>query len=471
MNEENLYARNEVEINLGDLFWSVLRRWRAMTVFMLIFGVVFGGFGFIKEYKAYKDPETRQMLQDDYAKAVEKYDKDKEKIQRAIENSEAYQERLEDIKERCIYLRFDPYNIYEIEATYFIDSNYEINPSLSFQNINNIATLIRGYRTAIQRIDFESVIDIGGEDLTLRHPVSKYSNKNIYTLSVEEVAGLMQLTVTADTKDRAEKIFSEINMVIEDTKKMLKAAVGEHEISIINETALYVIDWDYEYLQKSFIEDYYEKNKDTIEDLKKQLEDLKEPKETVLSKMTVIKASIKKGIIGIAVGLIIASGIYIALYIFNDKVYNPDDIRRRYRLPMFGVMKLSGRDKKALIVDRKINARLGVPEVVSPEQDARLIASNVRLYLRDARKLLIIGSAGTTATEQLRERLQPLLADTEIVSAGDVNSDSETVGALSSDAAVICVEEWQKARHLDIVHELDRISATGNKRIGFVVVY
>ena len=57
-----------------------------------------------------------------------------------------------------------------------------------------------------------------------------------------------------------QKIYDEINLVIEDTKKMLTSAVGEHEISVINKTALYIVDWDYETMQKSFTEDYYEKN-------------------------------------------------------------------------------------------------------------------------------------------------------------------------------------------------------------------
>ena len=38
MNENALYKRNEVEINLGNLFWSVLRHWRGIIVFMLVFG-------------------------------------------------------------------------------------------------------------------------------------------------------------------------------------------------------------------------------------------------------------------------------------------------------------------------------------------------------------------------------------------------------------------------------------------------
>ena len=470
MNEKDLYQNGTVEVSLGDLFWSVLRRWRSIVAIMLIFAVILGGYGFVKEYKKYKDPEVRQKLQNEYDLAVDEYNKDKEKLQRDIVVSEEYQTHLEDYKDRCVFLKFDPYNIYKIDATFFVDSNYEINPSMSYQNTNTIGTLIRAYSTAIQRIDFESVIDMNGEDLTQIHPVSKFSGKKVCVVSVVESAGLMQVTITADTKERAEKIYKEVMSVIDETKTILTTAVGDHEISVVNETALYTVDWDYETLQTSFTDDYYEKNKTKINTLKKNLDDLKEPVNKVPTKGSVIKASLKKGVIGLVAGLFIAAVVYAVLFMIRDWVYTPDSLRGRYRLPMLGVIDLGLNGRKNNKIDRKIAAKLGVPDGLSQEQSASLVASNVKLYLKGADKLLIVGSAGSDAAEKLKNMLQPLLEGTDIAAAGDVNYVSEAVDALSSDAAVICTEQWQKARHSDIVRELDKISAVENKGIGFVVV-
>ncbi|MBQ9890348.1 MAG: hypothetical protein IJM39_02960 [Firmicutes bacterium] len=471
MNENALYKRNEVEINLGNLFWSVLRHWRGIIVFMLVFGVLLGGYSFIKEYKAYTDPAALARRQNEYNLALDQYNRKKEKLQRDIKSGEEYQLRLEDYKERCIYLRMDPYNLYKIGVTFFVDSHYEIDPSLSYQNVDNTAALIKSYRAAIQRIDFETVIDMNGEDLTLRHPVSKFSDKSVYTLTVEENVGLMQLMVTADTKERAEKIYGHIKSVIEDTKKLLTEAIGEHEVSMVNETARYTVDWDYETLQTSFTDDYYVKNQTKTDDLKKQLDALSAPANTVPSTRSAIKAGIKRGVIGLIIGLVAAAVVFIARYVLQDRVYNLDDIRKRYKLPVLGVISLGASRKKLVWPDRKIASRLGIPEGLSPEQSAEFIASNIKLYLKDAGRVLLTGSAGSDAAELLKEKLQPLLPGMEIVSSGDLNHVPAAVDALSSDTAIVCVESWQKTRHLDIVHELDRISATDNKGVGFVVVY
>ena len=58
MNESRVYRTDEIEVSIADMFWSVLKRWRSIIVFMLIFGVIIGGYSFIKEYKDYRDPAS-----------------------------------------------------------------------------------------------------------------------------------------------------------------------------------------------------------------------------------------------------------------------------------------------------------------------------------------------------------------------------------------------------------------------------
>ena len=60
MNENNTaYANGDViELDLKNLFWTVIRRYRSIIVVMLIVGVLLGGLFGLKQYKKSTSPET-----------------------------------------------------------------------------------------------------------------------------------------------------------------------------------------------------------------------------------------------------------------------------------------------------------------------------------------------------------------------------------------------------------------------------
>ena len=95
-----------------------------------------------------------------------------------------------------------------------------------------------------------------------------------------------------------------------------------------------------------------------------------------------------------------------------------------------------------------------------------LIASNIKLYLKGCEKILLIGNAGSNATEKLKDQLYAFLGDTEIISSGNINVDPAAIDALGADTAVVCVEEWQKSKHLDIVKELEKLNVSENRETG-----
>ena len=51
MQEEKTYQQDVIELNLADLFWSVLRRWRSILAVMLAASVLLGAYTFYKGIK------------------------------------------------------------------------------------------------------------------------------------------------------------------------------------------------------------------------------------------------------------------------------------------------------------------------------------------------------------------------------------------------------------------------------------
>ena len=81
MDYNNTYER---EIDLKELMFAVLRRWRMLLVFSLALALVLGGYKAISAYQS--NGQEYEEAQENYAKELETYNKSMEACQREIDN-------------------------------------------------------------------------------------------------------------------------------------------------------------------------------------------------------------------------------------------------------------------------------------------------------------------------------------------------------------------------------------------------
>ena len=160
MTDTMYYQRNINSLPLNDLIWTVFRKWRLILLSMLVFGLFLGGFRGVKEYKSYIDPEAEVERETNYSNELAAYERSKSAYETRIDNLQAWIERLELYKEKSLLLIMDPYDIYKSSVSYFVDTDYEIMPNVFFQNPNYTETLIKSYKLAIERIDYNKLIDL-----------------------------------------------------------------------------------------------------------------------------------------------------------------------------------------------------------------------------------------------------------------------------------------------------------------------
>ncbi|MBR1757304.1 MAG: hypothetical protein IJ744_01075 [Lachnospiraceae bacterium] len=469
MNDTMYYQRNINSLPLNDLIWTVFRKWRLILLSMLVFGLFLGGFRGVKEYKSYIDPEAEVERETNYSNELAAYERSKSAYETRIDNLQAWIERLELYKEKSLLLIMDPYDIYKSSVSYFVDTDYEIMPNVFFQNPNYTETLIKSYKLAIERIDYNKLIDLPkGQDLIDTHPVNNQASKKIYSIATDASTGLIQITVISDSKERADKVMNEIKAVMQEQKELLTQAIGEHDLVLLNEGSERTVDLEVASLQKTFATDY-ETNVAEIEKLEKELGELKEPQLVTVGRGSIIKATIKYGILGCIIGVMIAVLFNMVIYFLNDRMYSVEDLRHRYGLPVLGIIKSN--EKKPNKLDLFIESKLGIP-VTKPEGEMsyQYIASNVKLYLKGADHVTLIGTTSDTKLHEISERLSKETDGFVVQVGGNVNSQPDAVKALCENTAVVCVEEWQKAKHMDIIHELYAIEASNNQGIGFIVV-
>ena len=464
---DNMSKREEFEIRLDELFWSVLRHWRGIVIAMVIVGILFAGFGAAREYKNYRDPVAREEAEKAYELAVEQYDNSIKSAETKIENLKKWIERQDVYKESSLLLLMDPYDIYKATVIYYIDSAYEILPEMSYQNPNYTRTLVNSYASAINRLPFDDIIDLPGEqDLTTEYIVSGY-NKKICSVSSDADNGLLTITIICDTDDRGEVLLKAIKNEMTDYETFLNKVVGEHNISIVGENIEHTIDMDIVNLQSKYTTDY-DYNVSELEKTEKQLEEMTEPEKTVHSKTTIIKQGVKYGVLGLLLGLI-ASAFILAVSVFSRRrVISVDSIQRQLGIPVLGVISTSG--KKLNRFDKWIASRLGLNGLNDPEALVAYAVSTVRLKTEPGSTLQIIGTADESKIREAADLLIEKNSDRMIRMVGDISRNADAVNGLEKGIPTVCVEQWPCSGYEEIEREQELLRVSENKCIGVVVV-
>ncbi len=463
--EDKAYQEETPGIDFIDLFWSILRHWRSILATVLIVGILLAAYGAIKEYRDLANDEVVKERQEAYETAMETYHLEKAQLEKKLKNLRDDLDRQQYYKENAIMLFIDQYNVYTKTASYYIDTNYEIAPELYFQNPNYTGVITKSYKAALDRLNLDSVVATPDKPgLTTRNPLS--SAKRILYTALDEGNGILSIIIYGDTQERVDKMFDAVKETLARQEELLNQVIGKHTLGILSEESSTDIDTEFGSLQTSF-EEKMEAITDGIESTGERLEDLEEPVNETPTIKTVIIKGIKFGVLGIILGLVCAIGLHLLRVIFLDRLNSTEELRRRYQLPVLGV--LTRVQSKRTKLDCSLAKKLGV-ETKDGVIEENYIASSIRFYMAEAKRILLIGNCQVEKLELLREKLTPMLQGTEILVGGDVNESPAAMDALRQNAAIICVEEWLRTPHKAIRHELQTILNSGNPNLGFIVL-
>ena len=118
------------EIDLKDLMFAVLYKWRPVVIAAVVIGLLLGGFKAFSTYKSQNDPTVITEKEADYQKDLEIYEKNKSTGEREIDNL------LNDITEQQMYLEksvrmnMSPYDVWEAKIDLFVKTDYVIMPDM-----------------------------------------------------------------------------------------------------------------------------------------------------------------------------------------------------------------------------------------------------------------------------------------------------------------------------------------------------
>lgn len=464
--ERIYYQEDEYEFNLWDFIWYTLCQWRIILLVMIVLGIIFGGVGGINEFRRYSDKDLVKDTKDSYEVELAAYVSNKALLENKLERLQRELEQQKIYEENCLMLQVDPYNVYIHSISYYIDTNYEITPDLYYQNPNYTSVITNSYKRAIEGMDYDTIVATSERpSVTVKNPTT--GSKRMVMTWTDADNGILNITVYGDTAETADILFEAVEEIIQKQETLLNGVIGEHSIKVLTDKKYVDVDADFSSLQETF-------NTKTmtidsgIQQTSQNLASLVEPQDTTPTQKSIVKEAIKYGLIGAGAGLIFVIAYFLIQILIKDIVISARSLESKYDLPVLGVF--CNNSKQTTKFDLYCENQLGVRWASSGEEQINFIVSNLLMFQKNSKKVLLIGSADPVRLQELKESLQAQMPDKEFVAAGNITKLSSAVNALEKDASVIDVEVWTRSLHRDLQKSLRLVKAVGCEQVGFIVL-
>ncbi|NBH34017.1 hypothetical protein D3Z58_10735 [Clostridiaceae bacterium] len=467
MNTQNAY---EQEIDLKDLMFVVLHKWKITIVIAMVFAILLGGVKGALTYRSESDPEVIEQREEDYQNALIQYERDTAAYNREIKNLTEDISNQEDYLNNSVLMNMSPYDVCEARADLFIKTDYEIMPGMVFQNIDYTNTILQAYQSVMTSTAFlEDVTRATGlKPQHLQELISvERGNTIIAGTNYSELTNLLTIKIKHTNKKKAEAILGDILDLVEKLHQQISTNIGEHTINILNKSSGSTVDLalanrqDDESLRLETL-------KQSLTDKEKALEDLVEPTETKSSKITAIKSAVKYCILGGVLGGFMVVFIVCVLFLMSDKLYSPKELRNRFRIKILGTLPMIGK-KKPGAIDAWLNRLEGRASDSASDIEYELIAANIKNYASGVKKLLVAGSASSECLSLTTEQLKKHLLDMEIILGGNMLQNPETILKLPECDGVVLVEQCQMSTYQAVELEIEKICDLSKEVVGAVV--
>ncbi len=455
MEPNNTY---EQEIDLKDLMFAVLYKWRPIILAAVVLAVILGGYRAVSAYRSQNDTQTVEKAQKDYEAAVELYEKNRANCEREIENLKKSIEDQQEYLEKSELMNMSPYDVWVAQTVLFVKTDYQIMPDMVYQNLNFTDTILTTYQTSLTNLEFlETVADeIGMDERYLEELVSVTISGNLLTIVVK-----------GDTEAHAKEIMDAMLEGVDDAKRQIRTSIGNHTVSEVSSSVGSLVDLNLQDTQKQQSDRLTSLN-DSLESKQDELDAMTEPAKPSTSTMAAIKGGIKYAVLGGVLGAFMVVFFVCVVFLMSDKLYSAKELKNRYRVKILGTLPASS--KKLFAVDawlRKMEGRAGSGTDASVEYG--LIAANISNYAGDVRSLMVAGTADAKMISQVVSGLESRLAGVKITAGGNVLRDEQALRQLPECDGVVLVEQCSHSLYTDVALEIEKAKDLNKTVVGCVV--
>ncbi|MBQ3037072.1 MAG: hypothetical protein IJD31_09115 [Lachnospiraceae bacterium] len=478
----------EREINLIDLLFEILLKWRMIFVFMLIGGILLGGYSYMNSAKTIKVQQTQSVLTDE-------------------EKMASLEAKLTDEEKVKVIMALD----YANYATYYNESvlmQIDANNAPTTELVWDIQAEDEAMEAELVRV-YEQMFEAGVTEWLIQNGMDEAEASKVNELIITEAEGLrdtdyiftdkngvIYISVVHVDEDSCKALADMVKAYVNELQKELAKQYGEHKVTVVSETYATVINTDLLSKQRNTLliitdcntkiaameKEFTEEQKQYFELLQKdvivnaeEVADTEAQPETAAA-VPAPSISIKFVAVGMALFAFLYVFFIFVTYIFNNKLRANDDLAVLYDIPQLGAVNSEKSKKKFLgFIDKwllSLRDRNKREFTAEESKEIAAVAIKVAAKKSDSNEVYLIGCDLKKQASDLCTGIQDILKEDniKIEILDNVLYNAEEMDRLTDVQCAVLVETVGSTMYDEVTKELELLKRNNINVLGGILV-
>lgn len=451
----NLYE-DEIEINLVNLIFYLLKKWRSLLV-VIVLGIAIGGAVYMVKKPADIE-EIAVVPAEDYEAEPDV----KANMELAYQYRELYKDQLE-YKQNSVLMQLNPNEVYTGVLKYYVSAGNNTRLICELlQNIVNESDLLDEIKKEIQ---------LDCQDQYVKELINCWVDwENDPHVSINNMAGdltenlgtdhnnaMFYCLFTFKDQDNCEKAIRIIQKRIEQIEQNCQEIYGNYSFLNVNDSVRMEVNSDVLGKQKNNADiiNTYLNNITKLESTFEK-EDLSYYEAFYLNKEKEQQETVSEGNSGnlvkwLCIGIILAcicwAGYHIIRYVLDKHIKQVEELKRRYRLPVLGYLDSTHGENRGL--DGYIDKLYRKHDMLKDAED--YLQKSIKVL--DKERLLLCGDMTNPDIAGLAQKL--CSEDSRLKSAGFIHQDGDALMLLKNVDSIILLAQIGRTMNCEIKRELE----------------
>ena len=446
-----------IEINLKDLFFHILYRWRSILIAAIIGAVVLCGYQYFSIKKVHDAGKvTKEERQ--YQLNLQKYHDDLENNQNIIRVNTKLLQGQNNYRKESIYFQLDSQRIWTASKNYLVKVDQSVLDKLpQGSTIDPTDSVLSAYTAPLSEATDEELKEAFGIDKP------EYVSELVGT-TVDTNGNTITVSVKGASKETALTGLELLHSKMEELAAGKAQEIDKHTLQVVNESVRLGSDDNLTKKQEEVAETIT-KLQESLQRARQSIDDLEASGEPQAPGQHLIKMSV----IGFILGAVLLAFLYAVLYVTNGRFKNANDLSARYNLPILGEFFRPGQIHNNKGFD-KLLSRIELGKDIPNEET---VYSNIAALIaekQEKKSIQLVTTLSADKLQRVRDALIKRLPDRTIELQADANRNSEAITESSKADAVIIAEEKGVSKLKDMDRMAENLIIAETNVIGAIIL-
>lgn len=485
----------DIDIEIKDIIWELVRKWRIILALAVICGVALTAYQYRIDMNK-TDVVTVKKTQEELEASMSIQDLDE--VTAAVALRRQADERSVYM-ESSVLMRINPYEENVVYQQYYVNAASELvsldanDAYIAYVDQGLLAKAIADEGNyEIEPVYLAELISIEKENAGAY--INSKSAADRMALNVEGNAEerVFTVKVVGTSKETAEELATDVKSALQKYSSMIESNIGAHQLRLMAENSVVIADQSMAELQNW--------NATSIKTICNNLDSMKNEmtgdqitlytyRTTVLAEEESVTATVatttektvsisaKHLVIGVVVGIILGCVIIAVMYLFAAALRNGEEVKNLYGVAILGYVDDSAFQKKKLFafVDELIIKFQNIrKKKLTFEQEVQLVSANIRLNCEKngTTEVALVTSAAEGIPQAVMGAIVEKCAQRGItvITVADVAYDAEMLEKMVKAGRVVFVEKEGVSLYDEMYQEIVLCKEHDVDVIGMVVV-